>query len=92
MWSSSSKADKRTTIDLAILREALSRDASQIRWIDTKVQLADSLTENSASPSFLRSVLSGGEYQIVSESLALERRVTLREEKGNPSGGAVCVS
>ena len=86
LWSSSSRADKRTSIDLAILREALTRDASKIRWIDTSVQLADSLTKNSASPFFLRSTLATGEYQIVSESLALERRVALKEMKGNLSG------
>ena len=30
LWSSSSKADKRTSIDLAILREALTRDATKM--------------------------------------------------------------
>eukprot|EP00971_Amphidinium_carterae_P284171 5642073-Amphidinium_carterae.1 len=53
LWSTG-VADKRTAIDLAIIREALSKDLSKCRLIDTKYQLVDSLTKKSASPDFLR--------------------------------------
>ena len=74
LWTSSSKSDKRTSIDLALIRENLSRDCSKICWVDTRVQLADSMTKNSASSNFLRQTLSLGRYQIVSEGMALEQR------------------
>ena len=83
LWSSASKTDRRTSIDLAIVREALSRDLSKIRWIDTSAQLADSLTKSSASGHFLRSVLRSGSYQVVAEGTALERRNAQKKERGS---------
>ena len=93
LWSSSSaKADKRTSIDLSLIRENLARDCSRIRWIDTKVQLADSMTKSSASSAFLRETLARGKCQVVSEGLALERRNTQRRERESPGCEArVCV-
>ena len=44
LLSSNAHSDKRTSIDLAIIRDTLSRDGSKIRWIDTRVQLADTMT------------------------------------------------
>eukprot|EP00971_Amphidinium_carterae_P113980 2258445-Amphidinium_carterae.2 len=73
LWSTG-VADKRTAIDLAIIREALSKDVSKCRWIDTKYQLVDSLTKKSASPDYLRQVLREGVYQVVEECQELERR------------------
>lgn len=49
----SSSTDKRTAIDLAIIREYLRRHNGCIRWIDGTVQLADSLTKYMAA-DFLR--------------------------------------
>ena len=86
LWSSNAKSDKRTSIDLALIRESLSRDYSRIRWIDTRVQLADSMTKGSASPAFLRKTLLDGMYRIVAEGVALERRETQKREKGLPRG------
>ena len=37
--------DKRAAIDLQFAREVLSRDGSQIRWVDGRYQLADDLTK-----------------------------------------------
>ena len=73
LWTSST-ADKRTAIDLAIIREGLSRDASCVRWIDTKYQLVDSLTKRGCSGEFLRTSLDQGLYQIVDEARALDSR------------------
>jgi hypothetical protein len=70
-WTSGSRCDKRTSIDLAIIRDTLSRDLSKIRWIDTRYQLVDCFTKNTASPDFLRQTLRSGTYIIVEESQAL---------------------
>ena len=83
LWSSSAHSDKRTSIDLAIIRDTLSRDESKIRWIDTKVQLADTMTKRSAPAGYLRSVLREGMYQVVAERHALDRRSTQRKERGS---------
>ena len=81
IWTSSS-ADKRTAIDLAIIREGLSRDSSCVRWIDTKYQLVDSLTKKGCSGEFLRHSLDVGCYQIVDEALALDVRNVGRSRRG----------
>ena len=70
-WTSGSKCDKRTTIDLAIIRDVLSRDMSRVRWIDTRMQLADSMTKNGVSLSLLRFVMAHSKYIIAEESEAL---------------------
>ena len=58
----SGSTDKRTTIDLAIIREYLRRHNGCIRWIGGNVQLADSLTKFMTA-DFLRSVMHRGTYQ-----------------------------
>eukprot|EP00971_Amphidinium_carterae_P301708 5993898-Amphidinium_carterae.5 len=80
LWSTG-VADKRTAIDLAIIREALSKDLSKCRWIDTKYQLVDSLTKKSSSPDFLRQVIRAGRYQVVEECQELERRSKSRDNR-----------
>ena len=82
-WTSSSKSDKRTSIDLALIRETLRRDSSQVRWIDTKNQLVDSMTKKSASADLLRRVMLAGKYQIMEERDALDLRVSLRTTKAS---------
>ena len=82
LWSSGA-ADKRTSIALAIIRDALARDCSKIRWIDTRHQLVDTMTKKGVFGEFLRQTLSCGLYQIVSEAIALERRSALRVKDGS---------
>ena len=76
----SSSTDKRTAIDLAIIREYLRRHNGCIRWIDGTVQLADSLTKYMAA-DFLRSVLSRGSYQLRAEYDTLNLRQQARAGK-----------
>ena len=76
----SSSTDKRTAIDLAIIREYLRRHNGCIRWIDGTVQLADSLTKYMAA-DFLRSVLTRGSYQLRAEYDTLNLRQQARAEK-----------
>ena len=51
-------------MDLAIIRDALSRDLSKVRWIDTRMQLVDAFTKNSACPDLLRHVMITSTYFI----------------------------
>ena len=72
--------DKRSAIDLAVVRDELKRGKGCIRWIDTNVQLADSLTKM-MSPDLLRRVLQTGEYMIREELEALKLKEQERECK-----------
>ena len=78
--TSSSNTDKRTTIDLAIIREYLRRHNGCIRWIDGNVQLADSLTKFMTA-DFLRSVMQRGSYQLRAEYETLKLKQQARDEK-----------
>ena len=75
-----SAADKRTCIDLSIIRDFLRRDHGCIRWIDGRYQLADSLTKMMPS-DFLRAVLKLGRYQLTDEYDALQLRRDAKLEK-----------
>ena len=88
-WTSGSKCDKRASIDLAIIRDTLSRDFSRVRWIDTRMQLADSLTKRGVPMALLRYVLTHCRYVIVEEQEALQIKKARAHKKGNnhESGG-----
>ena len=74
-----SAADKRSCIDLSIIREFLRRHHGCIRWIEGTLQLADSLTKFMRA-DFLRHVMNAGEYQLREEYATLQSR-QLREER-----------
>ena len=78
--ASGSTTDKRTAIDLAIIREYLRRHNGCVRWIDGTVQLADSLTKHMAA-DFLRSVLQRGRYQLHEEFDTLNLRQKAKQDK-----------
>ena len=48
--------DRRSAIDLAIIRETLSRPRMFLRWIDGKAQVADALTRLHGNGDLLRAV------------------------------------
>ena len=52
----SSIEDRRSAIDLAIIRENLSRPRMFLRWIDGKAQIADALTRLHGNGDSLRAV------------------------------------
>lgn len=74
--------DKRTAIDLSIIREYLRRHKGCVRWIEGSLQLADSLTKYMTS-DFLRSVLQRKQYQLREEFATLELRKAAKEERSN---------
>eukprot|EP00959_Pyramimonas_sp_CCMP1952_P185053 3869404-Pyramimonas_sp.AAC.1 len=53
--------DKRTAIDVVIVRESLARVSTTLRWAPTTCQLADGFTKDEARPiDLLRAVIRSG--------------------------------
>ena len=58
--------DKRTAIDISILKDDVSKTAGHVRWVEGKNMLADSLTKKMGS-EFLRSVCNSGRWALSKE-------------------------
>ncbi len=72
--------DKRVAIDLAIIKQCMSRTGMTIRWCPTELMLADGLTKDQADPAdLLRAALRIGEYQLNSEASVLQLKKKQRE-------------
>ena len=61
--SSAHVDDKRTAIDLTILKSDLARQQGQVRWVQGVNMIADSLTEK-MSPWFLRKIMELGQWTL----------------------------
>ena len=59
--SSAHVDDKRTAIDLTILKSDLARQQGQVRWVQGVNMIADSLTKK-MSPWFLRRIMELGQW------------------------------
>ena len=70
--------DKRAAIDLQFAREVLSRDDSQIRWVDGRYQLADDLTKL-RDGDLIRAAMRESRATLVAEDEALQQRERERE-------------
>ena len=57
--------DKRVAIDMLLVRRDIRNTNMQLRWVDTRQMIADSLTKTTADPSFLRFLSRYGEYVLV---------------------------
>ena len=74
--------DKRTAIDIAIIRQSIKRTNLEPRWCPTGHMVADGLTKDKAEPAdLLRSVLRNARYQLADEQLVLERKKKERERR-----------
>ena len=70
--------DKRTAIDIAIIRQSIQRTKLEPRWCPTTYMAADALTKDRAEPiDLLRSILRSSRYQLADEQIVMDRR---REE------------
>ena len=81
--SSVSKTDdKRVAIDIAIVRQSMSRCGLCARWCPTELMLADGLTKDQLDPAdLLRSALHLGEFQLNSEASVLEQKKKMRQDR-----------
>ena len=73
--------DRRTAIDIQLIKEELRALHGSVRWVEHLDMLADSLTKRDGSTESLTKVLESGEYGIEAESSVLARRADSRAKK-----------
>ena len=84
--SSPTLDDKRTALDVVIIRESLAKMKASLRWIPTDRMLADALTKESAEAmDLLRACIRTGRYQISDEDTVLEWRASERARRKSQS-------
>jgi hypothetical protein len=67
--------DRRTSIDIVILRQSMLRMQASVRWVPTDRMIADSLAKNAGDPTdILRACIREGKYQISPEENFLEMK------------------
>ena len=67
--------DKRTAIDIAIIRQCIQRTRLEPRWCPTTHMAADALTKDRAEPvDLLRSILRSSRYQLADDQVMMDRR------------------
>ena len=71
--------DKRTSIDVALIKQELKDLNGVIRWIDGRTMLADSLTKVAKS-DYLRHVMLPGRWSILEEGASLQKKLSERTE------------
>ena len=74
--------DRRTSIDVAIIRESVRNLSAHVRPVPTDRMLADALTKDQGDPlNMLRSCLKSSEYQISPEDYVLQKQALEKEER-----------
>ena len=72
--------DRRTSIDIVIIRESIKATKASIRWLPTNRMLADALTKDKMDPvDLLRSCLRSATYQKSPEEHVLAQQAAERE-------------
>lgn len=72
--------DRRTSIDVTIIRDSVRSMKAYVRWVPTAHMLADALTKDQGDPQdMLRACLKSSTYQISPESVVLQRQAQERE-------------
>ena len=78
--------DRRSAIDVAIIRQSIQRSGLIPRWCPTDRQLADALTKDGGDPTdLLRACMRQGVYQLSSVNDLMEKKALekiLRKERG----------
>ena len=75
-------ADKRTGLEIQVIRQNMSAINSEVRWIPHPRMVVDGLTKKGANMTALYDFLDTGEYQIVDEATSLEQKKIEREHRG----------
>ena len=71
--------DRRTSIDIVILRESIKLLSAHVRWLPTNRMIADGLTKDKIDPiDLLRSCVRAGSYQISPEEHVLAQQASER--------------
>ena len=77
-------SDKRTAIDLSIIKSDLADTCGKIRWIDTRSMISDPLTKSHPG-DYLRHVIRTGLWAVVEEGHALHKKALERERRSESS-------
>ena len=76
--------DRRTSIDVTIIRESIHNMSAHVRWVPTNRMLADGLTKDQGDPLDLpRSCIKAASYQISPEDTVLQMQAEERENRMN---------
>ena len=80
--SPTSIEDRRTSIDVVIIRESVKQLQAFVRWVPTDRMLADGLTKDSGGPiDLLRACIKRSCYQISPEETVLEYQALERDRR-----------
>ena len=71
--------DKRISIDIALIKQELNQLNGQIRWIDGRTMIADSLTKTGTKGDYLRHILRTGQWCLLEEGAALQKKLLERQ-------------
>ena len=83
--------DRRTSIDIIIIKDSIRRLGAQLRWIPTNRMLADAMTKESPEAfDLLRACIRVMRYQISPEESVLKWRAKERERRKQFATRAVC--
>ena len=70
--------DRRTSIDVALIKQELQDLTGSIRWVDGRTMISDSLTKVTKS-DYLRHVMRSGQWSILEEGASLQRKLLERQ-------------
>ena len=74
--------DRRTALDIQVLREELQELHGRIRWVDHMHMPADCLTKHQGRAETLKHILTEGEFGITAEAATLAERLDVRKAQG----------
>ena len=70
--------DKRTAIDISLVKQELQELGGTIRWIDGRTMISDSLTKD-ARADYLRYIMKHGQWSILEEGASLQKKLMERQ-------------
>ena len=74
--------DKRTSIDISLIKQEVHEMNGRVQWVDGRTMLADSLTKDTKG-EFLREVMASGKWSVLEEGAALQRKLAERGGGGH---------
>lgn len=75
-------SDKRTALDVQVLREELKDLQGKIRWVDHLHMPADCLTKKDGRSEMLKQLLTTGRFAITAEAATMTERSEVRRKRG----------
>ena len=85
--------DRRTSIDITIIKESVRSCSAHVRWVPTNRMLADGLTKDVVDPiDLLRSCIRSSSYQISPETEVLERQSAEKQLRLERQSGSSSVN